>query len=117
MQPSHLLTDVARVILAITKIVPGVSWGLWSVHPEALKEGVLRSQNNTRHTLSLPKQGSVSQTSSRATGPIQVDHCRSVPTLQADGHLLTRATAEQCSRLALTAAATLTWLEMLYLPT
>lgn len=48
-------------------------------------------------------------------GPIQADHYRSVPALQADVLLLT--TAEQCSRLALAAAATLTWLEMLYLPT
>lgn len=50
-------------------------------------------------------------------GPVQADRCRSVPTLQADVLLLTTATAEQGSRPALTAAETLTWLEILYLPT
>lgn len=69
--------------------------------------------NNTKHTLSLLKQDSASHTTSTAMGPIQADHCRSVPTLQV--LLLTTATAEQCSRLALTAAANLTWLEILYL--
>lgn len=50
-------------------------------------------------------------------GPVPADHCKSGPTLQADVLLLTTATAEQCSRLALIAAATLTQLERLYLPT
>lgn len=72
--------------------------------------------NNTRHTLSLLRQGSASHTST-AMRPIQADHCRGIPTLQADALLLSTATAEHRSRLALIAAATLTWLETLYLPT
>lgn len=116
MQLSHLLTDVAEVILATKKMAPGVSWGLCSVHPEALKEGMLRSPEQHKTHTFLAQAGTASQTS-RAMGPIQADHYRGVPALQADVLLLTTPPAEHFSRLALTAAAALIWQEMLYLPT
>lgn len=78
-------------------MVPSVSWDSALFILRHWMKGCSDLLNNTRHTVSLLKQGSASHTST-AMGPIQADHCRSVPTLQADVLLLTTATAEQCSR-------------------